>query len=104
MFSPTFEAQIDILKLIEASEDHCAPIIFYANISGKNTGIEIGTEGDFVDIRELAQALQSVTNERDASRSYFYEGMSIVKTRVDMQNITSKFRGKVVIASLSWGS
>ena len=111
MYASSFEAQIDVLKIVEASEDYCAPVIFCTNISEHNIFshhhlpfIEIGRSGEFVDVREMIEALKKIPDNCGQGRSYFYEGMSIRKTTVDHIMLDTKFEGKVVIASIDWGS
>ena len=112
MYASSFQAQIDVLKVVQASEDHCTPVIFHTNISEHNIlssgdkvhPIEIGTNGEFVDIRQVIEALRTVPSNIAPGSTHFYEGMTIVKTVVERERIQSRFSGKVVIAYVSWGS
>lgn len=104
MYASTFQAQIDVLKVVATSEDHCAPVVLYMNIDEEDP-IEIGTNGEFVDIREVMQELDRNVPKNIRGRSYFYEGMTISKTCTDREGwLDTKFKGKIVIAEIIWGT
>ncbi|RPF82505.1 MAG: hypothetical protein CBC65_000070 [Rhodothermaceae bacterium TMED105] len=103
MYASTFEAQVDVLKVVAASEDHCAPVVFYMNVTDEKPK-EIGTSGEFVDVREVIRELGNIPRN-NWGRSYFYEGMIIDKTCTEKETwLDTKFKGKIVIASINWGS
>ena len=96
-------AQIDILKVIESSEDYCAPVVLLTNI-GNAAPLEIGTEGEPIDVRELLQGLSSISKGPGSERSYWFEGIRISKTRAHLLGFDTRFEGKVLFATIQWGS